>query len=108
MELTQEERDILNGKQGETLAKVMRTLVEYGEAFGASRMVKVTAPGHLVTSFGISILEANFRLMDELIKADEAGAALRAAIGGMAPDQKNDVPGSAEVKLNLPASGPIT
>ena len=69
MELTQEERDILDGKQGETLAKVMRTLVEYGEAFGASRMVKVTAPGHLVTSFGISILEANFRLMDELIKA---------------------------------------
>ena len=39
MELTQEERDILDGKQGETLAKVMRTLVEYGEAFGASRMV---------------------------------------------------------------------
>ena len=69
MELTQEERDILDGKQGETLAKVMRTLVEYGETFGATRMVKVTAPGHLVTSFGISILEANFRLMDELIKA---------------------------------------
>ena len=45
MELTQEERDILDGKQGETLAKVMRTLVEYGEAFGASRMVKVTALG---------------------------------------------------------------
>ena len=69
MELTQEERDILDGKQGETLAKVMRTLVEYGEAFGATRMVKVTAPGHLVTSFGISILNANFRLMDELIDA---------------------------------------
>ena len=28
MELTQEERDILDGKRGETLAKVMRTLVE--------------------------------------------------------------------------------
>lgn len=69
MELTEREQDILEGGRGETLAKVMRTLVEYGEAFGARRMVPVTAPGHLVTSFGISILDANYRIMDELIRA---------------------------------------
>lgn len=69
MELTQEERDILDGKQGETLAKVMKTLVEYGDTFGATRMVKVTAPGHLVTSFGISLLGSVFNVMDELIAA---------------------------------------
>ncbi len=69
MQLTQEEQDILDGRQGETLAKVMRTLVEYGDTFGAERMVKVTAPGHLVTSFGISIMGAVFRVMDELVEA---------------------------------------
>jgi predicted aconitase len=67
--LTQEEQEILDGGRGETLAKVMRTLVEYGDTFGAERMVPVTAPGHLVTSFGISILDAVFNVMDELIDA---------------------------------------
>lgn len=36
MELTAEQRDILQGKQGDTLAKVMETLVRYGEIFGAT------------------------------------------------------------------------
>ena len=34
MNLTQEELDILNGSKGEAMAKVMKTLVLYGEAFG--------------------------------------------------------------------------
>ena len=35
MRLTQEEQDILDGKHGEVMAKVMRTVVRYGEVFGA-------------------------------------------------------------------------
>ena len=35
MVLTTEQQGILNGEKGETLAKVMKTLVMYGEAFGA-------------------------------------------------------------------------
>ena len=43
MELTAEQRDILQGKQGDTLAKVMETLVRYGEIFGATSMVPITS-----------------------------------------------------------------
>ena len=35
MELTQRQRDILEGKEGDVKAKVMKTLVMYGETFGA-------------------------------------------------------------------------
>ncbi|MGH8070023.1 MAG: aconitase X [Candidatus Entotheonellia bacterium] len=37
MKLTNEERDILAGKQGEVMAKVLRSFVMYGEVFGAKR-----------------------------------------------------------------------
>ena len=42
MYLTDEQQAILNGSQGETMAKVWKTLVMYGEAFGADKMVPVT------------------------------------------------------------------
>ena len=69
MQLTAEEQAILNGEKGETIAKVMKTLVMYGEAFGAEKMVPVTsANGHLVTSFGLSVMKPVYELMDKLIK----------------------------------------
>ena len=69
MILTPEEEAILNGSKGETMAKVIKTLILYGETFGAKRFVKVTAPGHLVTSFGISIMSPVFNITQELIDA---------------------------------------
>jgi predicted aconitase len=69
MTLTPEEQQILDGKQGAVLAKVMETLVLYGEAFGATEFVPVNGKGHLVTSFGISVLKPVFSIMDELITA---------------------------------------
>ncbi len=69
MHLTDEEQAILNGSQGETMAKIVKTLVLYGDAFGATRFVPVTGQGHLVTSFGISVLKPVFSIMDELIGA---------------------------------------
>lgn len=70
MQLTQEQQGILDGSQGETLAKVMKTLVMYGETFGAERMVPVTGQkGHLVTSFGLSVMKPVYGLMDQLIEA---------------------------------------
>ena len=50
MKLTKEEQEILDGKQGEVMAKIMRTVVEFGEVFGAKKLVPVTHEGHLVTS----------------------------------------------------------
>ena len=71
MELTAEQRDILQGKQGDTLAKVMETLVRYGEIFGATSMVPITSSyNHLVTSFGLKALGPVYDLMNRLIEAD--------------------------------------
>lgn len=70
MELTPEEIDILKGKDGEVYAKIMKSIVMYGDTFGARRLVPVTSDyGHLVTSFGISIMKPVFSLMEELLDA---------------------------------------
>ena len=70
MNLTQEQQDILEGKSGETLSKVMQTLVRYGELYGADSMVEVTGKyNHLVTSFGLKALTPVYGLVDELIQA---------------------------------------
>ena len=69
MNLTQEELDILNGSKGETMAKVMKTLVLYGDAFDATKMVPVTSDkGHLVTSFGLKVMAPVYDLMNKLIE----------------------------------------
>ena len=70
MILTPEQQGILDGAQGETMAKVMQTLVMYGDAFGADKMVPVTSEyNHLVTSFGLKMMKPVFDLMQQLIDA---------------------------------------
>ena len=70
MFLTDEQQAILNGSKGETMAKVMKTLVMYGETFGADKMVPVTSEyNHLVTSFGLKMMGPVFELMQKLIDA---------------------------------------
>lgn len=69
MQLTPDEVEILNGAKGETMAKVMKTLVMYGDTFGATKMVPVTSEmGHLVTSFGLGVMKPVYELMDQLIE----------------------------------------
>ena len=70
MYLTPEQQAILDGAKGETMAKVMKTLVMYGETFGAEKMVPVTSEyNHLVTSFGLKMMKPVFELMQQLIDA---------------------------------------
>ena len=70
MILTPEQQLILDGGKGETLAKVMKTLVKYGEVFGATKLVPVTSKyNHLVTSFGLKALGPVYELMNQLIEA---------------------------------------
>ena len=70
MFLTPEQQGILDGAKGETMAKVMKTLVMYGETFGADKMVPVTSEyNHLVTSFGLKMMKPVFDLMQQLIDA---------------------------------------
>ena len=70
MKLTDEQQAILNGSKGETMTKVMKTQVMFGEAFGAEKMVPVTSEyNHLVTSFGLKLLGPVYELMDKLLEA---------------------------------------
>ena len=57
MKLNEEQQALLDGKKGEEMAKIMKTLVMYGETFGATEMVPVTSQyGHIVTSFGVIVI----------------------------------------------------
>ena len=68
MQLTQEQQQILEGSRGQTMAKVMETLVRYGELYNADAMIPVTGKyNHLVTSFGLKALTPVYELMDQLI-----------------------------------------
>ena len=70
MILTPEQQALLDGKEGEIMAKIVKTLVMYGEAFGAKRMVPVTSKyGHTVISFGLEVMKPVYDLYDKLISA---------------------------------------
>ena len=70
MYLTPEQQAILDGAKGETMAKVMKTLVMYGDTFGADKLVPITSEyNHLVTSFGLKMMGPVFDLMQQLIDA---------------------------------------
>lgn len=73
MFLNDEQKAILNGEKGETLAKVMKTLVMYGEAFHAEKLVPITSEyNHLVTSFGLKVMSPVYDLMQQLLDAGVA------------------------------------
>ncbi len=70
MELTKKQQAILDGEKGETLAKVMKTLVMYGDAFEAKKLVPITSKhNHLVTSFGLKVMSPVYDLMQTLLDA---------------------------------------
>ena len=70
MILTQEQQAILNGSKGDVMAKVMKTLVMYGEAFGAEKLVPITSDyNHLVTSFGLKVMSPVYDLMQIILDA---------------------------------------
>ena len=70
MILTKEQQAILDGEKGETMAKVMKTLVMYGDAFEAEKLVPITSKyNHLVTSFGLKVMSPVYDLMQQLLDA---------------------------------------
>ena len=70
MILTPEQQKMLDGEKGETLAKVMQSVVRYGDLFGATKLIPVTSEhNHLVTSFGLKMIGPIYDLMNELIEA---------------------------------------
>ncbi|MBR0385830.1 MAG: DUF521 domain-containing protein [Erysipelotrichaceae bacterium] len=60
---------IQNGEQGEAMRKVLNTLIMYGEAFDAKRMVKITSRmGHCVIGTGTMTWTPVFDLMQQLLE----------------------------------------
>ena len=73
MQLTAHQQEMLDGKYGDTMSKVMKTLIMYGETFGAENMIAVTSEyNHLVTSFGLKVMSPVYDLMQRLIDAGVA------------------------------------
>ncbi len=92
MILTPEQQAILNGEKGETLAKVMKTLVMYGDAFEAEKLVPITSKyNHLVTSFGLKVMSPVYDLMQQLLDS------------GVASEQKFSVD-PRPIDKNVPAN----
>ena len=70
MTLTKEQEALLNGEKGEVMAKIMKTLVMFGDTFGAERLVPVTGKyGHTVISYGLKVLGPVLDVFDEIIDA---------------------------------------
>jgi predicted aconitase len=69
IELTQEERDILRGRQGPVLQRVMETVVLYGEALGAEKLVDIDGNGHFVIAYAIPGIAPSMEMLDELVAA---------------------------------------
>ena len=70
MILTPEQQALLDGSKGEVMAKVVKTLVMYGDTFGAERMVPVSSEfGHTVISFGLKVMAPVYDMYDQLIEA---------------------------------------
>ena len=70
MTLTKEQEALLNGEKGEVMAKIMKTLVMFGDTFEAERLVPVTGKyGHTVISYGLKVLGPVLDVFDEIIDA---------------------------------------
>jgi len=75
MQLTKEQQALLDGERGEEMSKIVKTLVMYGDAFGAERMVPVTSKyGHTVISFGLKVMKPVYQLYQQLIDAGISSA----------------------------------
>ncbi len=66
MKLQPDQERILRGESGEALALAMKTLVRYGEALGARRLVPVKSV-HLAGTFGITFFEAYCLVIERLV-----------------------------------------
>ena len=70
IELNREEEEILDGQQGATLQQIMKTIVIYGEALRAERLVKITGKGHFVIAHCIPGISPSMEMLDKLVAAN--------------------------------------
>jgi predicted aconitase len=65
MKLEPEHEAILRGEAGSAMAKAMETLVVYGRAFGARRLLPIKS-GHLAGTVGVGVYKAYYSILAQL------------------------------------------
>ena len=66
MKLEPEQESILQGGSGKAMALAMKTLVEYGKAFGARRLAPIKS-AHLAGTFAAISYRAYYKVLDQLV-----------------------------------------
>lgn len=66
MKLDPEQESILQGESGKAVALAMKTLISYGEVFGAKRLVPVKSC-HLTGTFGIVMIKSYCLILERLV-----------------------------------------
>ncbi|MBT7086042.1 MAG: DUF521 domain-containing protein [Desulfobacterales bacterium] len=67
MKLTSEERSILEGREGKTLKKVMKSLVMFGDAFDAERLASLDGPVPMVFSTANILMAPYLDMVNEIV-----------------------------------------
>jgi predicted aconitase len=68
VDLTREQKAVLAGAEGPEMALALKTLVRYGEAFEAPRLVPIKS-AHLTGSFAIASYSGYYELLNRLVNA---------------------------------------
>ena len=66
MKLEPEQEDILAGEKGSALANALKTLVQYGTAFGAKKLIPIKS-SHLVGTFGVGSYKSYYHILSQLV-----------------------------------------
>jgi predicted aconitase len=66
VELLQQEKELLDGRHGRILQKIMKTLVLYGQAVGAAKLIEIEGPGHFALSGPELTIGPDQDFLDEL------------------------------------------
>ncbi|KPL07707.1 hypothetical protein AMJ86_03285 [bacterium SM23_57] len=67
--LTQEQEEVLTGSKGKTIQKIMETIVLYGEALNADRLVDLEGAGHFVIPWCNPGISPPIEMLEELVEA---------------------------------------
>ena len=69
MKLTAEEQEISDGKKGDVLQKAIKTVVAYGQLFGADKLVDLGGAPHMAVSWGSDGVEPLLKIYKQLADA---------------------------------------
>ena len=69
MKLTREEQAILDGKEGKEKAKLMKILVQFGNTFGADKLVDLGGAPHSNMFIGAPYMKSMIKMLDDCAKA---------------------------------------